>query len=430
MAATTHRSKGLGSIDASPSVFRVLGEEKERSRPSRSSSSAVSSLKTVEDPANWTGGGDDDHDVHHEGADVVGEDLEPTEVDMTETEQNEESNSFLLYDDRAVIFPHKQSLIREVVSDINTAPESKEEGEDKYGEDDHDDDDDDVELFTMEMLIGMLSDANHPDAYSRRRHPKQPNRGLRLEDLTEILSHVNMCEAIDTDPRWDVIHELAYGIRDGTAPVPRRKRREQRREQQQQQSEEEIEDGMIILDARSSGSSRLEKLKYEQANEDDTDRHRPPRTPERKLPQRTKSSDSQSLSLGDLMGDTKDSLDGDDDAGVDSVFTLEAHTHSVQSSVTWFEGADITEIEISEADLEEFLPSYRHGSNGDYDDDDDDDDDGESTAGDSTPPPPPSQTAILYTPPPPMDGGLSLGEEDSLSRCYRRRHPRRYAESE
>ena len=325
------------------------------------------------------------------------EDFEPTEVDMTETEQNEESSSSLFDDDRAVVFPHKQ--ISEAVSD-NTVSESNEEEE----EEEQDGDDG---LFPPEMLVEMLNDANRPDAYSRRRRLKQPNRELELEDLTEILSHINICEEADTDPRWDVIHELAYGNHGNAPPTERRIQRE---------AEEQVEEGMIILDARSSGSSRLARLS-EHTHEDDTERGASRPTPERKLPRRTMSSDSQSLSLGDLMEDPKGSLA----STTGSAFTLEANTHSVGSSVTWFEGADITEIEISEDDLEEFLPTYGEGM-------DDDDDDDEGSSGASTPPPPPD-AQILYTPPP-MNGGLSLGEEDSLSRCYRRRRPRKYAESE
>eukprot|EP00977_Amphora_coffeiformis_P008059 scaffold1803_cov92-Amphora_coffeaeformis.AAC.82 len=381
--ASANRNKGLDGRNTS--VFNML--KKRRQSPS---SSAVSSLKTTEDPASL--------DAFQE------EDFEPTEMDMTETEQNEESNSSLFYDDQAVIFPHKE-IISEAVSDNNTASESKEEGEENEVGDDG--------LFTPEILVEMLHEANRPDAYSRRRYLKQPNRSLELEDLTEILSHINICEAADTDPRWDVIQELAYGNRDNGTPT-------QQRRKKQREEEEEMEEGMIILDARSSGSSRLAKLSENpHGEEEDTERYASRRTPERKLLRRAISGDSQSLSLGDLMGDPKDSLDGE----ADSVFTLEAQTYSVESSVTWFEGADITEIEISEDDLEAFFPSHSQGLDGGGDVDEE-----ESTTGDSTPPPPPN-AAILYTPPP-VDAGLSLGEEDSLSRCYRRRRPRRYAESE
>ena len=170
----------------------------------------------------------------------------------------------------------------------------------------------------------------------------------------------------------------------------------------------------MILEVRSSGSSRVRKLS-EQGEENGT----PPLNGKtgtlrvRQPPTRTPSSGTLSLSLGDVMGGSADENE--------SAFTLEANTHSVDSSVTWFEGANITEIEISEDELEEFLPRYGRSHS--------DEDHSNKSGGDSTPPPPPG-VDILYTPPPLDFISLEDGE-DSLSRCYRRRHPRRYyAETE
>jgi hypothetical protein len=188
---------------------------------------------------------------------------------------------------------------------------------------------------------------------------------------------------------------------------------------------------MYILDARSSGSSRLPKLprqeeekhepkaapvhnnddegewKEEEEEEEEEEEHAPP--PTRRVPNR---SDSASLSLTDVMPSRAD------ESG--SAFTLDACTHSVDSSVTWFEGADMTEIEISEDELEEFLPQPRSAN-----DEDSGEEESLSSSRASTPPPP-ADAEILYTPP--FDF-ISCGEEDSLSKCYRRRRPRRYDSS-
>ena len=285
----------------------------------------------------------------------------------------------------------------------------------------HDIDDDDG-LFTMEMLIEMLAHANRPDAYTLRRRLKAPNRDLRMEDLADILSHINLCEASHTQPRWDVIYELAYG----------KQHQQQQHHQHQLPSTNAAVDVPTMTTRQKQASANRMDTKSESSASPQSEKDGELSDPEDALYHALSSSpnnannnndDSQSLSLGQVMGHHHHHPTASAPelgSGSSSVFTLDANTHSVDSSVTWYEGGDITEIEISEDDLEEFLPPLRYDDNGNivrYDSDEEDDSDG-----DSTPPPPPDMD-ILYTPPP-LDVVLSLGEEDSLSKCYRRRRHR------
>lgn len=369
-------------------------------RPAAASSSAVSSLKTTEgDPVSLLD--------HHE--------FDPTEVDMTETEQNECSGSSF-DDDQAVIVPHSQ-----IISTVAEEQDSAGSQNQLNNEEEHDEDDDDDNLINPEMLVTMLEEVNVPDAYSRRRRLKQPNRSLEMEDLTKILAHVNICEEANADPRWDVIHELAYGDHLQERENVKQRHAIKAESHPNEEEEEQFLEGMYSLDIRSSGSSRLAKLSAdgEESSEDlkeGTSDHQPPEKT-KKFYKRDSNDSSESLSLGDVIANPSSEENS-------STFTLEANTHSVDSSVTWYEGADITEIIISEDELDEFLPSYNDGDDGDDDGDDDDD---SFVGSDASTSPPPSEGDIMHTQPP-LDS-VSFGE-DSLSRVYRRRQPRRYADSE
>jgi hypothetical protein len=355
------------------------------------------------------------------------DDLEATEEDLTETERASQG------DDHAVIAP---VVVQEYYSPLpednnnnerNTAFLERMESyiEEEVLDDEEEEDDDN--LVPVAHLLDLLASANRPDAHTRRRRLRDPNRQLNVEDLTHILTHLNTSEQADTDPRWDVIHELAYGFYNHTTAEPRR-RSSRRPAVAATDDEASTEEGMCILDARSNGSSRLPKLpppeeehdmpvagpavEDDEADELDEEGEGHARPPARRVPPNR--SDSASLSLTDVMPSRPE------ESG--SAFTLDACTHSVASSVTWFEGADMTEIEISEDELEEFLPRLRSDAN---DEEDSGEDDSLASSRASTPPPP-IDAAILYTPP--FDF-ISCSEEDSLSKCYRRRRPRRYDSS-
>ena len=350
-------------------------------------------------------------------------------------------------------------------------------------------------LFTMETLVDLLHETNHPahaDPFTRRRRLKKPDPALQVEDLTHILAHVNMSEAANVPPRWDVIYQLAYGggasktgkHKHASPPSSPQRGSPGRRRSSPQKSrndainsplrsaaDNEMVEGMHVLDADSRGSARLLKpataetqeevllhidrsvlesssssaavgvvavatdqsLDYNQYDNDQDDtpsltlsdifpNARPTLSDDKKI----NLSESDSLSLGDLVPPSQSPADAA------SGFTLEASTFSVASSVTWYEGADITEVEVSSSSEGESggdAASFEH------------EDSDASMA--STPPP----MDILLGPvvvmgdeevddsePENNDNGdssahffdLSFDEVDSLERVYQRRRRRRY----
>jgi hypothetical protein len=222
-------------------------------------------------------------------------------------------------------------------------------------------------------------------------------------------------------------------------------------------------EGMHILDADSEGSTRLLRKKdtkpqhvvlpsvsHGTAAVSTTLPTTPVRVPVR-FKDEVENKEAVSLTLSDIFPSTQH--DHNDDCSLSihdiasspvrshdeavSAFTLDAMSHSVASSVTWYEGADITEEEVTTEDDDEqgmgrTLSSY------------------EGSSSSSTPPPP--MDILLGTPPPVVFDGnhtfnhgdfphmltnhtnisdqdlFHLDEVDSLDRVYhQRRRPRRYA---
>jgi len=185
------------------------------------------------------------------------DDFCPTDEEITETERLDVSETVV----EAPLTKQAHSQFLEIVDDDDES--IKEESVEE-------------ELLPLEELIDRLARVSAESSSLR------PHKDLTIEEMTNILKHINLCEAVQTNPRWDLIDEMAY------------------------------ESSISYCDSSEVATGATPALFH------------------------------------------------------DDGFSLDAVSHSCSSSVTWYEGSMIEEVELSDNELQELLHYTYESSSGEF----------------------------------------------------------------
>ena len=196
-------------------------------------------------------------------------------------------------------------------------------------------------LLPLSELIERLSAVNKDDSKNgklRRRLRIPSSNPLGLEEITRILAHVNLCEASQTQPRWDLVEGLAYGEKlcgDMGASPP---------------LTEEYEKCSGLEDPRLSNEShnrQLESQNIEEFKDIEEEASSPSFFGESHDGNDTGVMflSEASLSLHEIW----------EEESTASGISLDADSQSITSSVTWYEGSMIEEITLPSDDDDEEL---------------------------------------------------------------------------